>query len=58
MKRHKYIATLATNPSTGYMLMEIEKPQKEDKFHELTANDFHITMVDIGIHVHDSMDNI
>lgn len=40
------------------MLMEIAEPQKEGKFHELTANDFQIKTVDIGILVHDSMINI
>ena len=47
---------MATDPSTGHMLMEISKPQKEGKFH--ATNDFQIKMVDFGILVHDSMVNI
>lgn len=57
-KKQKSIAALATDPSIGHMLMEIVEPQKEGKFHELTINEFQIRMVDIGIHIHDSMENI
>lgn len=58
MKKKKSIATLATDPSTSHMLVEITEPQKEGKFHELSSYEFQIRIVDLGIHVHDSMVNM
>ncbi len=49
---------MAKDSSTDHILVEIAKPQKEGRFHELTPNDFHIIMVDMGILVDASMVNI
>lgn len=58
MKKQKAIATLATDPSISHMLMQITEPQKEGEFDELTANDFQIRTIDIGVLEHDFILNI
>ena len=40
------------------MLIEIAKPQKEGRFHELSKDDFQIRTLDLGILVHESMVNM
>lgn len=49
---------LATDSITCHMLVEISKPQKEGRFHEIFKDDFLIRMVDLGIPIHNSMVNM
>lgn len=52
------MVALSTDSIIGHLLMEIAKPQKEGKFHELSASDLQIRMAYMGVLVHDSIVNI